>query len=336
MNPLLDDILKDWGERIFRASVRARVGKRTVTHFRTHRSPPPLKNVGSARIRNALSMTASKAPEVIVKISGGGKGMRHIKAHFDYISRNGMLALENEDGEIIAGREALRDLGGEWKCGQYGIPEEARHKEAFNVVLSMPPGTDRDSVTHAARAFARTEFSDNHAYVFTAHEDERHPHVHLCIKALGLDGTRLNPRKADLQRWREQFAEALRERGIAANATPRTARAAVRRPEKQSVQHMRRRVSALETAATHGLLNKFQDSFSAQKSAIHAYGQIARALAKSDSGDRQLALSITRYVAQMPVFSALRKKAQEMGLAHPERTEESSVLARPETPDRSR
>lgn len=336
MNPLLDDILKDWGERIFRAPVRARVGKRTVTHFKTHRSPPQLKQVGSARIRNALSRTTSNAPEVMVKISGGGKGMRHIKAHFDYISRNGMLELENEDGEIIAGREALRDLRDEWKCGQYGIPEEARHKEAFNVVLSMPPGTDRDSVTHAARDFARTEFGDNHAYVFTAHDDERHPHVHLCIKALGLDGTRLNPRKADLQRWREQFAEALRERCIAANATPRTARAAVRRPEKQAVQHMRRRESALATAKTHGLPNKFQDSFSAQKRAVHAYGQIARALAKSESGDRQLALDITRYVAQLPVFSALRRRGQEPGQTRPEHTEKTSVLARTEIPDRSR
>lgn len=336
MNPLLDDILKDWGERIFRAPVHARVGKRTVTHFKTQRSPPQLKQVGSARIRSALSRTTSNAPEVMVKISGGGKGMRHIKAHFDYISRNGMLELENEDGEIIAGQEALRDLRDEWKCGQYGIPEEARHKEAFNVVLSMPPGTDRDSVTHAARAFARTEFGDNHAYVFTAHDDERHPHVHLCIKALGLDGTRLNPRKADLQRWREQFAEVLRERGIAANATPRTARAAARRPEKQAVQHMRKRESALATATTHGLPNKFQDSFSAQKRVVHAYGQIARALAKSESGDRQLALDITRYVAQMPVFSALRKRAQEPGQTHPERAEKSATLARTETPDRFR
>lgn len=335
MNPLLDDILKDWGERIFRAPVRARVGKRTVTHFRTHHSPPELKQVGSARIRSTLSRTTGKAPEVMVKISGGGKGMRHIKAHFDYISRNGRLELENEDGEIIAGREGLRDLRDEWKCGQYGIPEEARHKEAFNVVLSMPPGTNRDSVTHAARAFARTEFGDNHAYVFTAHDDERHPHVHLCIKVLGRDGTRLNPRKADLQRWREQFAEALRERGIAANATPRTARAAVRRPEKQSVQHMRKRESEPETAATHGQPNKFQDSFCAQKRAAHAYGQIARALAKSEKGDRQFALDITCYVAQMPVFSALRKRVQEPGQTHPERTEKSSTQARTETPDRS-
>ena len=336
MTTFLDDILKDWGERIFYPPVRSRRGKRTVTHFKTHSSPQPLKQGGSARIRNALSLTTRKTPEVMVKISGGGKGMQQIKAHFDYISRNGRLSLENEDGQIIAGREAIRDLRIEWKCGQYGIPEQARYKEAFNVVLSMPPGTDRDSVAHAARDFAGTEFSDNHAYVFVAHDDERHPHVHLCIKALGFDGTRLNPRKADLQQWRERFAEALRDRGVAANATPRTARSAGQRTEKQAIQHMRKRKNDHREAAHHESPEKFQDSFSVKKKTAHAYGQVARALAKGDPTERQLAFDITRYVAQMPAFSALREKAQERRKPPAERTEMPSSQSRTDHLDRPR
>lgn len=336
MTTFIDDILKDWGERIFYPPVRGRMGKRTVTHFKTHSSPKPLKQVGSARIRNALSLTTRKTPEVMVKISGGGKGMQQIKAHFDYISRNGRLSLENEHGQIIAGREAISDLRIEWKCGQYGIPEEARYKEAFNVVLSMPPGTDRDSVAHAARAFASTEFGDNHAYVFVAHDDERHPHVHLCIKALGFDGTRLNPRKADLQQWRERFAEALRDRGVAANATPRTARFAGQRTQKQAIQHMRKRENAYGEAAHHEQPEKFQDSFSVKKQTAHAYGQIARVLAKGDPKERQLALDITRYVAQMPVFSVLREKVQRLREPHVERTETPAPQSRTDHLDRPR
>lgn len=30
-----------------------------------------------------------------------------------------------------------------------------------------------------------------------------HPHVHFTVKAADLDGVRLNPRKADLRRWRD-------------------------------------------------------------------------------------------------------------------------------------
>ena len=42
-----------------------------------------------------------------------------------------------------------------------------------------------------------------------------HPHVHLVVKAEHeYGGPRLNPRKADLQRWRERFAEYMTELGV--------------------------------------------------------------------------------------------------------------------------
>lgn len=213
MSQFIDGVLKDWGERIFYPQVKGRIGRRTVTRSTVSHSPKQTGMTGSARVREKLSLATRHASEVMVKISGGGKGMRQIKAHMDYISRNGLVDLENEDGQLITGREAVRDLRDEWKYGQYGILEETQHKEAVNIILSMPPGTDKTSVSDAARAFSATEFSSNHAYVFATHDDEPHPLVHLCIKSLGFDGTRLNPRKADLQRWRESFAEALRQHG---------------------------------------------------------------------------------------------------------------------------
>jgi hypothetical protein len=105
----------------------------------------------------------------------------------------------------------------------------------------MPPGTDRTSVTSAARDFAKAEFGDNYSYVFATHDDEKHPHVHLCVKAMGKDGIRLNPRKADLQRWRELFAEKLQDHGIEANATKRQVRGITRKAKKQPVIHIEQR-----------------------------------------------------------------------------------------------
>ena len=87
------------------------------------------------------------------------------------------------------------------------------------MLLSMPPGTDRQAVRKAARAFAADEFGDGRRYVFAAHDDEAQPHVHLSIQVRGPGGKRLNPRKQDLQRWRERFAAQLREQGVEANAT---------------------------------------------------------------------------------------------------------------------
>jgi len=75
------------------------------------------------------------------------------------------------------------------------------------------------------RAILRRSSSENgRAYVFAAHDDEAHPHVHQSLQVRGPDGRRLNPRRQDLRRWRERFAEQLRAHGVEANATARRTR----------------------------------------------------------------------------------------------------------------
>lgn len=180
-----------------------------------------------AALRSQIARTVQRVPEVMVKIpnrKGARNGMGAIRAHLDYISRNGQVELEDQDGNLISGRLEVRDLVRMWRNAGRGIAETSTRREAFNVMLSMPPGTDRAAVTDAGRAFAREEFGDQRDYVFAAHDDEAHPHVHIVVLARGYDGRRLNPRKADLQRWRERFARELRDRGVEANATPRRTR----------------------------------------------------------------------------------------------------------------
>jgi hypothetical protein len=71
----------------------------------------------------------------------------------------------------------------------------------------------------AARKFVREEFAHQHRYAMALHAEQKdghgkHPHVHLVVKAEHqFEGLRLNPRKADLQRWRERFADYLTENG---------------------------------------------------------------------------------------------------------------------------
>ena len=288
---MIDDALKAWDEKYHFKSLRGRAAKMAFTGIRIPASAQKPKRVsGAVSARDRLKGIVRKTPEVMVKVSGGGKGMRAIKAHMDYISRNGDVALENEGGLIFDGKEAVRDLRDIWKFGQYGIPEESQRKEAFNIVLSMPPGTDRKSVTDAAREFAKSEFGENFHYVFATHDDEKHPHVHLCVNAQGIDGTRLNPRKADLQRWREGFAEALREHGIEANATPRLVRGARRRTRRQPALHAdasQRRVESPERAPK------------AAPKVVNGYAVLAKALAQGDQEDRQLATGIVETVRSM-------------------------------------
>jgi hypothetical protein len=92
-------------------------------------------------------------------------------------------------------------------------------------MLSMPLDTSALVVLAAAREFAREELL-GHRYVMVLHDHQANPHVHLSAKAASMLGDRLNPRKADLHRWRETFAEKLRGYGIEAPrlaARPRAA-----------------------------------------------------------------------------------------------------------------
>lgn len=76
-----------------------------------------------------LKAAALKKPEVMVKIpkrTGKVTGLKAAENHIDYISRNGKLAVENQDGESIKGKAALREnVINEWQ--QQGIPEQSKY-----------------------------------------------------------------------------------------------------------------------------------------------------------------------------------------------------------------
>lgn len=347
----IDGVLKDWGERVDYGRVQGRQGK-NIAGGRYSKPAPEKKPAG----REKLEATVRKAPEVMVKISGGGKDMRSIKAHMDYISRNGAVELEDEQGRVHQGKEDVRAVRDDWRGG--GIPyEDGTKREAFNIVLSMPPGTNRQAVKDAARLFA-AELFGNHQYVFAAHDDEKHPHVHLAVKAVDLDGVRLNPRKADLQNWRETFAEKLRAQGIDANATPRKARGIVRKAEKQAVVHIeqrgktprvkasRRADAEREASGVAVKPNPAQDRISVtRKDVQRAYGTAARALAKGDAEDKQLAVEIVHFVQQMPppitqheamVRQLREKKRDDARTIGPAKTKETQQDKDQGGPDQSR
>jgi hypothetical protein len=288
----LDGLLVQWGDRLFYP------GNRIV------RSPPAVRGGGAAladrarAIRARLHATVVRgAPQVMVKVTGGGRGMAAIAAHLRYISKQGRLPIEDDRGVVHEGKDGVHDLVEQWRHAGGRIAEHSPRREAFNLMLSMPAGTPESALRDAARAFARTELW-NHRYVMVLHTHQANPHVHLAVRAEGKDGRRLNPRKADLRRWREVFAEKLRERGIEAEASPQTTRGGSRRTER--LWHRKARDDGRERGPHEGELAPVKVTRS-RRDAAQAWCEIAKALASSpEADDRKLAQSIVQYARHLP------------------------------------
>ncbi|HEJ6137347.1 TPA: relaxase/mobilization nuclease domain-containing protein [Pseudomonas aeruginosa] len=202
-----------------------------------------------------IKRTVSRTPEVMVKVSGGGRDLGGVRTHLKYIGRHGKLPLETDEGLTIQGKDAAQEIAQDWsldQCRSQYRPKPAagekdtRPKLAHNIVLSMPAGTPPEKVLAAARTFARENFALRHRYAMALHTDQTHPHVHLVVKCESEyePGKRLYIRKDTLRRWREQFAELMREQGVAANATPRQVRGQVRRPQRDAIHHRLRAMRA--------------------------------------------------------------------------------------------
>ena len=320
----MSDVVDEWAGRLF-----GRRGKDVALAPASKARQPPDP-------RGTLRRTVSRAPEVMVKITGSGRNMRQIKNSAVYISRKGTVALEDERGDTYLGPDAADDALATWAAGGQGVPKAGdRRRESFNIIASMPADVDRASVTRAARAFAADEFR-NHDYLMATHADTEHPHVHLLVKASGHDGRRLNPRKADLQRWREGFAAALGEQGIEANATRRATRGVVQRGASQAMTHMgkattsrrtpsrvleqQREEAAREATTGQQRENPHGETIErTRREVLTAYGHIARNLTRGDTADRQLAVEVTRFAAGMAPTGATRHRERVEELRRDER-----------------
>jgi type IV secretory pathway VirD2 relaxase len=297
-----------------------------------------------------LARLVHKAPEAMVKVTGRSRGgAGHLKSHLDYITRNGKLEAETQDGEKISDRARLRDLHDDWLLANAA---EARGRpsptaaQSVALILSMPPGTPPDRVEAAARTWARETLDGKHDWIMARHDDTRHPHVHVTVRAVGYDGRRLAPGPDDLQAWRERFARELRRLGIEAEATPRQARGIVRKNPKAAVLGMERRgveprvhrrerqsvereARAAEPAQPRDWSRDIQ---SRQESIRRAYLRHAEALERGDTADRQLARDIRRFVADMPV-PLTRRQALSVELRYVLDQRQGKAVTSPAAPD---
>jgi putative addiction module CopG family antidote len=111
--PSIDGVLIQWvdrllypGNRVVKVKPQSKLNGDTARHQR------------AAAIRERIQATVvRRAPQVMVKVTGGGRGMKAIAAHLRYISRGGRLDIEDERGETMRGKDTLHELADDWRLG---------------------------------------------------------------------------------------------------------------------------------------------------------------------------------------------------------------------------
>ena len=109
-----------------------------------------LRSGSGKRARDKAARVASGSTEVMVKISGYGKGGAHVKAHLMYISRHTMagkekVALENDKGQLFDAVDDVKQLFADWRgdIDAKSPPGQApSRRDTMHMVLSMPGKAD--------------------------------------------------------------------------------------------------------------------------------------------------------------------------------------------------
>ena len=267
--------------------------------------------------REYVERTVRRAPEVVIKVSGGARTLAGVERHLAYLGRQGKLAMESDDGQTLAGKRCQSDVIRDWNLD---LEARARHaqrsiraagkppKLVHNIMFSMPPGTRPDLVLKAVQKLAVNQFALKHRYAMVLHTDEPHPHVHVVVKAMSERGERLNIRKATLREWRLEFAANLRELGVWANATERAVRGQSKASNSDGVYRASQRgqssyMRALAQEAIADAENRITEVakgalIATRKHVVDGWRAVSARL-RSD-GAEKLAWEVDHFVEQMP------------------------------------
>ncbi len=275
------------------------------------REPVDYPGKGSkADVHARLRAIAHGGRQVMVKITPGkNHTMKAVRKHLQYIGEDGEGLVYDQDGRTYSGKEQVDDLAWMWQHAGPKMPEEADARLAFNIVFSMPEGTDERAVFAAVKAVAESEFA-GHQWAMGQHFDEPQVHCHVSVKAEGMDGVRLNPRKADLQRWRERFAHELRERGVEAEATRRASRMHQQRINKPwAATRLEERGQPTNPAPEQADAKRVQRWKDTEQRAASSCDRIIEALHRSsDAADRVLAKELAESLVGQQARKTVRQE----------------------------
>lgn len=283
----------------------------------------------TGRAIRTMERTARRAPEVVVRITGRQHGGGHVLANFSYISRLGhgeevQVPLYTSDGDVLRDGQDMRILAQDWQEWEVGGDDRRKGATSISMVLSMPATTDPEELKASALDFAREEFA-NRSWVAALHVDRDHPHVHLTIARRDHDGRRFHPNRDDLFRYRQRFAQKLRDRGIEANATPARARgidpthepiAAKKMREKGQVPRIdKSRAERAQTFRDRGAVDPVRKVLADRHATVlQTYAKSIVELSSSPSlSDQVTAQTLSKFIETMPEPESNSERAARLG-----------------------
>jgi len=141
--------------------------------------------------------------------------------------------------------------------------------------------------------------------------------VHISVRAESKHGKRLNPRKADLHRWRETFAEKLCGYGVEAEATRQATRGRSRNFDP--LWRLKAREDGRLRTSRFGAKSGAQAQ-ATRAEAVEAWMHVGRALALSgDPADRDLARSIATFIKEMPATRTVVEPERAAEMKRPQK-----------------
>jgi Relaxase/Mobilisation nuclease domain len=308
------------------------------------RGPGDRVNLAQEEIQ-LLSRTVRRTPEVMVKVlTKGGHDLKAVGRHLTYLSRDGEVEIETDDGRRLSGKGVEQGLLEDWDLdleearrtrGLRPRPGIVRPKLVHKVVFSMPAGTPPNGLLRGARTFARETFGVQHRYAMVLHTDEPHPHVHMVVKAVSEEGVRLNIRKATLREWRREFARQLQAQGISANATDKAIRGATRANLSDGMYRAMQRGASRriqEHVGSRGMERESASEASSKESLLHTRAQVERgwlaaAQILDHHGAPDLAWYVRRFTEALPPVRTDRELLMQV-LRPPERVPPEQELTR--------
>jgi Relaxase/Mobilisation nuclease domain len=293
-----------------------------------------------------IARTVHRAPEVMVKVlTQGGQDLKAVGKHLSYLSRHGELEIETDEGQSLSGKSAEKALLEDWDLRLDAVRRTAAltaaegrqaPKLAHKLMFSMPPGTPPQKVLSAVKALAREQFALKHRYAMVLHTDEPHPHVHVVVKAMSENGTRLNIRKGTLRTWRREFARHLREQGVEVNATDRASRGSTRiqkldgiyRAQQRGVSsHIHQRALAVARELAAGAFTPEparQQLLATRREVLKGWAAVARTL--EGQREPELAAAVRRFAREMS--APLTEKEQIAAAIKPRGPEKADERSR--------